>query len=83
MSGFEPFDVGDDLAPHISFFMRVSGFFFGQPVSRATASRHVEKKERKKERKKWVNVLREGSADFSNGPHTGPNSNYEAWGGLP
>ena len=41
MSGLEPFDVGDNLAPHISFFMRVSGFFFGQPISRATASRHV------------------------------------------
>ena len=29
MSGPKPFDVSDNLAPHISFFMCVCGFFFG------------------------------------------------------
>ena len=42
MSGPEPFDVGDDLTPHISFFMCVCGIFFGQAIPRATARRHVD-----------------------------------------
>ena len=43
MSGPEPFDVSDDLAPHIAFFMCIGGFFFGQPISRAIASRHFDR----------------------------------------
>ena len=41
MGGPKPFDVSDDLAPHIPFLMGVCGFFFGQPISRAIASCHV------------------------------------------
>ena len=40
VSGPQPFDVSNNLAPHIPFFMCVSGFFFGQPISRAIASSH-------------------------------------------
>lgn len=40
MSGPKPFDVSDDLAPHIPFLMGVCGFFFGQPISRAITSCH-------------------------------------------
>ena len=37
----EPFDICDNLAPHVSFFMCVRGFLFCQPISRTIASRHV------------------------------------------
>ena len=71
MSGPEPFDVSDNLAPHIAFFMCIGGFFFGQPISRAIASGHFD-------RVGGVQGLSIDSAD-SNGPHAGPNSHtYEA-----
>lgn len=37
----EPFDVRNNLAPHVPLFMSVRSFLFCQPTSRTVASRHI------------------------------------------